>query len=158
MAKKSKALVPKGKAVVSADVTPSGIKDIQAAAVETPSISGADIPEDIRSIIQDPFMDLATKRRKVLELRGAAPKKKKKYKSPEARKAAAKERAAARKAQRVSELAPFGLEPKKREKMTEAERKARRSQRGKAKRAFLKEAAKEFPDLAQKHGLRFRKI
>jgi hypothetical protein len=151
MVKKSKALVPKGKAVVSTAVTPSGIADIQKAAT-------AGISPEIKKILEDSSLSLSAKRRKVLEIRGKAPARKKKYSSVEERKAAAKERAKKRKETRNAELAPYGLRPKKREGMTPEVKKAKRAAKARAKRAFMKEAATEFPDLAKKYGLTFRKI
>jgi len=112
------------------------------------------------SHILDSEMSLPEKRRKVLEELGAR-KPKKKYKTVEDRKAAAKERAGVRRAEKIKILGKYGLAPKKAgPKLTKEEKREKRSNKGKVKREFIREMARQNPDLAKKFGIdptRFRK-
>ena len=114
---------------------------------------------DFSSVLSTQDMSLSMKRRKVLEELGLR-KPKKKYASVEDRKAAAKERAKKRKEERVKVLKQYGLEPKKRgPKLTKAQKTAKRQDRGKVRREFLREMARQNPELAKKFGIdpsRFR--
>ena len=108
---------------------------------------------DFSNIISSESLSLADKRKKVLEGLGLR-RPRKKYASVEERKAAAKKRKEERKTTRTSELKKYGLEPRKKgPKMTKVQRKLKRSARGKAKRQFMREMAKQNPDLAKTYGI-----
>ncbi len=85
---------------------------------------------------------------------------KKKYPTKEARKEAAKVRAKQRRAEKKAVYKEFGIAPApKGPKRTTEEKKLHRSEKGKSKRNFLKEMAKQNPDIAKKFGIdisRFR--
>lgn len=88
---------------------------------------------------------------------------KKKYESKEARKAAAKLRAADKRAKKRAVLESMGLGPKPKQKYaSKEERKAasklRRIERRRNTSAFVVEMAKENPELAQKHGIDLSKF
>lgn len=108
---------------------------------------------DFTNILQSQDISVADKRRLVLEgvgLKG----RKRKYKTAEERKEAAKKRRDERKVSRLEVLTKYGLEPKKKgPKLTKAQKKAKRSARGRERRSFLREMAKENPDLAKKYGI-----
>jgi len=117
-----------------------------------PSLIGG-TPLDFSSVIESESLSMAEKRRKVLEqlgLKGT----KKKYATPEERKAASKKRREERKSTRLEVLKKYGLEPRKKgPKMSKEQRKQKRSERGKTKRGFLREMARANPDLAKKYGI-----
>lgn len=108
---------------------------------------------DFSSVLQKEDLSIADKRRIILEgvgLKG----KKKKYESVEERKAASKARREERKAKRTEVLAKYGLEPKKKgPKLTKEQKKAKRSARAKERRGFMRDMARQDPDLAKKYGI-----
>jgi len=122
---------------------------------------GAGGVPDFSNILQSQELTLVDKRRKVLEGLGLR-KPRKKYKTKEERKATAKERAKARRAERLQLLEKYGLgaRPKGKKKYgSKEERKAAGKERAKDKRRFLREMARKNPDLARKYGIdpeRFR--
>lgn len=119
---------------------------------KTPAITSPSLP-DFTSVIQSKSLDLETKRKKVLEGLGLRHPRKK-YASPDERKAAAKKRREERKAERAKVLGKYGIAPKKKgPRLTKAQRKTRRSKRGKERREFLREQAKQHPELAKKYGI-----
>lgn len=91
----------------------------------------------------------AVKRDKILkELGKKSPRKK--YASPEERKAASRERAKKRREERNAELAKYGLAPKPRgPKLSDEEKKAKRSERAKLRRSLYKEMLKDRPDIVE---------
>jgi len=114
--------------------------------------TGTGLP-DFSNVLQKEDMSIADKRNYVLEQTGLKGRKRK-YKSVEERKAAAKARREERKAKRVAVLEKYGLEPKKKgPKLTKEQKKARRSARAKERRSFMREMAKQQPDLAKKYGI-----
>lgn len=129
-------------------------------AVESGAIGPGPLPlPDLTGITRSEDLSLAEKRKQVLAALGMR-KKKQIYATPEDRKAASKARRDKRKADRVETLKKYGLEPRARgPKKTEAERKQARSDRGKRRRAALREMAKLHPDVAARYGIdpsRFR--
>lgn len=115
---------------------------------------------DFSSILGAPDVPIAIKRKKVLEELGLR-RPRKKYESVEERKAAAKERAKKRREERLQVLKRYKLEPKKKGPgLTKAQKKEKRRTRGQDKRQFLREMARQNPDMARKFGIdptRFRK-
>lgn len=108
---------------------------------------------DFSAIIQSESLDLAEKRKKVLEQLGLR-RPRKKYATPGERKEASKKRREGRKATRLEALKKYGLEPKKKgPKMSKEERGKKRSERGKSRREFMREMARGSPDLAKKYGI-----
>lgn len=108
---------------------------------------------DFSSVIQSESLTMAEKRKTVLEKLGLKATKKK-YATPEERKAASKLRAKERREARIVALKPYGLEPAKRgPKKTKAQKKLARKARGKARREFIRDMAKADPDLAKKYGI-----
>lgn len=102
---------------------------------------------------------LSDKRREVLIALGLR-RPRQKYTTPALKKTAAKKRRKERKLERNKELAKYGLAPRKRgKKLTTDQKNKRRNERGKNKRAGLREMARANPDLAKKFGIdptRFR--
>ena len=108
---------------------------------------------DFTNVIKSDVLTEREKRNEILVQLGLK-QKKRKYPTPEARKAAAKERSAKRRKERSTVLAQYGLEPKKRgPKRSEDEKAEARRERGKTKRAFIREMARAEPDLAKKYGI-----
>jgi len=122
-------------------------------AIVQPGTGEAVSVPDFSSIITSESLTIAEKRKKVLEGLGMRTRKKK-YESVEERKAASKLRREERKKERLSALAQYGLEPRKKgPRKTKAQKKKARSERGKARREFMREMAKASPDLAKKYGI-----
>jgi len=77
-----------------------------------------------------------------------------KYKSKKQRKTAAKERRLQRKKDRLALYEQYGITPRPRgAKLTPEQKKAKRSERGKNRRAALREMARANPELAKKYGV-----
>ena len=127
-------------------------KDKESKSKEIVAVEEGSVP-DFSHILQSKDLSLEDKRRRVLEeLKMRKPRRK--YASPAERKEAAKKRRDKRKAERVKVLDRYGIAPKKKgPKMSKAERKRRRSKRGKEKRGFLREMARENPELAKTYGI-----
>ena len=124
-------------------------KEVQSTSV-VPAETG--VP-DFTNVLQSQDISVADKRRHVLEGLGLKGKRRK-YKSPGERKEAAKKRREERKAVREKALGEYGLQSKaKGPKLTKEQKKARRSGRSKERRSFMREMAKQNPDLAKKYGI-----
>ena len=117
-----------------------------------PAQPGMGIP-DFSGILSSEGLSIGQKRSRILTEMGLK-KVKKKYETSEERKAAAKERAGTRKAERNKILEQLGIAPKRKgPKRTKAEKKVLRSQKSKDRRAFIREMAKENPEIAKKYGV-----
>lgn len=108
---------------------------------------------DFANVLQSQDISVAEKRRIILEgvgLKG----KRRKYKSSEERKEASKKRRGERKVERDKTLEKYGLLPKaKGPKLTKEQKKVKRSKRSKERRSFMRDMAKQNPDLAKKYGI-----
>lgn len=108
---------------------------------------------DFTDVLQSQDISIADKRKHVLEGLGLKGKRRK-YKSPEERKEAAKKRKEERKAERDKTLEGYGLLPRvKGPKLTKEQRKVKRSVRSKERRSFMRDMAKQNPDLAKTYGI-----
>ena len=77
-----------------------------------------------------------------------------KYKSKKQKKSAAKERREQRKKDRLAVFEQYGITPRKRgTRLTPEQKKEKRSERGKQRRALLREMARANPELAKKYGV-----
>jgi hypothetical protein len=115
-------------------------------------VAQASIPKsELDAIMGKEGLTLADKRRLYLERLGAV-RPKQKYATKEERKKAAKERAQKRREAKRA-LLPPELRPQPRMKMTPEEKKVKRSEKNKEKRAFLREMARDNPAIAKKFGI-----
>ena len=116
------------------------------------NISSAAAKVDLNSILSNADLSASQKRKSYFTQLGIA-KPKKKYASPAERKAAAKERAKQRRAERINML-PEALRPKPRgPKLSPEQKREKRSARRHAKRDFLHEMARANPEAAQRFGI-----
>lgn len=110
--------------------------------------------DDVQSILRKPDLSPKDKRRAIAELIGLK-KPKKIYATPAERKAAAAARAEKRRKKNNDIWKKIGIAPQKREKMSPEQKKARRSEKAKDKRALFADMVKRDPDKAAKFGFRF---
>lgn len=142
-------MVRKGKAATSTSLTVTGTD------VGMPGmLAGNPIQEaafDLTSILKNPDLTPAQRRKMYWEAKGLKGKKSK-YASPAERKAANKARSKERRTARIASL-PEELRPRAKVKRSPEEKKERRKERGKEKREFLREMAQKNPELASRYGI-----
>lgn len=140
-------------------IVPAGEGKVVEGAMKLPKSGIGGGKPDFSNILQKEDLTLADKRKAILEQLGMR-KPKQKYKNLEERKAAAKERSKARKEKRLAALAEIdpNLVPKKREKMSSEEKKAKRSERRERRLGFMFEMAKANPELAKKFHIDIDKL
>ena len=118
----------------------------------------------VKKILDNPNLSNRDKRKRILILLGLR-KKKRKYKTQEAREEAARKRAEDRKQKRMGVFNVLGIAPAPRLKLTEEERKkrskARRKSRSKRHKEFINEMIeanpKEAEELARRLGIKIKK-
>lgn len=122
--------------------------------------SGTSVPwsPGVSRVMTSVFESPGAKRKALLEALGER-KPRKKYKSTKIRKTAATKRRKERKKKKTGIFEQFGILPRTRgPKMTETQKKEKRSVRGKTRRSLFRDMARANPELAMKHGIDVNKF